>query len=93
MTRRQFDKEFKTTIVNLLNTGHTMKSICSEYDLKEATVYRWKKEFKTETGAFKDEATLAYEHEIRLLKKQLKDVQMERDILKKAVSIFSVSDK
>lgn len=93
MTRRLFDKEFKTTIVNLLNSGHTMKSICSEYDLKEATVYRWKKEFKTETGAFKDEATLAYEQEIGLLKKQLKDAQMERDILKKAVSIFSVSDK
>jgi len=93
MTRRQFDKEFKTTIVNLLHSGHTMKSICSEYDLKEATVYRWKKEFKTETGAFKDEATLAYENEIRLLKKQLKDAQMERDILKKAVSIFSAKDR
>lgn len=93
MTRRQFDKEFKATIVNLLDSGHTMKSICNEYDLKEAMVYRWKKEFKTETGAFKDEATLAYENEIRLLKKQLKDAQMERDILKKAVSIFSAKDR
>jgi len=81
MIRRQFDKEFKTTIVDLLNSGQTMKSICSDYDLKEATVYRWKKEFKSETGAFKDEATLAYEKEIRQLKKQLKDAQMERDIL------------
>lgn len=93
MTRRQFDKEFKTTIVNLLDSGQSMKTICSEYDLKQATVYRWKKEFKTETGSFKDEATLAYEKEIRLLKKQLKDAQIERDILKKAVSIFSVSDR
>lgn len=93
MTRRQFDKEFKTTIVDLLNSGHTMKSICSDYDLKEATLYRWKKEFKTETGAFKDEVTIAYENEIRQLKKQLKDAQMERDILKKAVSIFSVKDR
>jgi len=42
MTRRQFDKEFKTTIVNLLDIGRTMKSIYSEYDLKEAIVYRWK---------------------------------------------------
>jgi len=93
MGKRQFDKEFKTTIVNLLTSGHTIKTICTDYDLKEATVYRWKKEFKTETGAFKDEATLAYENEIRLLKKQLKDAQMERDILKKAVSIFSAKDR
>jgi len=93
MTRRHFDKEFKATIVDLLNSGHTIKSICSDYDLKAATVYRWKKEFKTDTGAFKDETTLAYENEIRFLKKQLKDAQMERDILKKAVSIFSVRDR
>ena len=93
MKRRQFDKEFKTTIVDLLNSGQTIKSICSDYALKEATVYRWKKEFKSETGAFKDATTLAYEKEIRQLKKQLKDAQMERDILKKAVSIFSVKDK
>ena len=93
MTRRQYDKEFKTTIVELLHSGHTMKSVCSDYDLKEATVYRWKNEFKSEKGAFKDEATLAYEKEIRQLKKLLKDAHMERDILKKAVSIFSVKDK
>ena len=34
--RRQFDKEFKTTIVELLNSSHTMKSVCIDYDLKEA---------------------------------------------------------
>lgn len=73
MTRRQFDKEFKTTIVDLLNSSHTMKSVFSDYGLKEATVYRWKSEFKTEKGAFKDEYTLAYEKEIRHLEKQFKD--------------------
>ena len=93
MKKRQFDKEFKTTIVDLLANGQSIKSVCQDYDLREATVYRWKKEFKTETGSFKDEVTLAYEKEIRLLKKQLKDAQMERDILKKAVSIFSVKDR
>lgn len=93
MTRPKFDKEFKQTIVELLSLDNakTVEEICLEYNLKKATVYRWKKEFKTETGAFKDEATLALEKENRLLKKQLKDAQLERDILKKAVSIFSVN--
>ena len=74
MKRRQFDKEFKTTIVNLLNSSHTMKTIYEYYDLKEVNVYYWEKEFKTETGAFKYDATLAYEHEIRQLKKQSKEM-------------------
>jgi len=93
MTKRSFDKEFKRTIVNLLKHGQHIKLVCEEYDLKEPTVYRWKKEFETDTGAFKDEATLAYEKEIRLLKKELKEAKLERDILKKAVSIFSVKDR
>jgi len=86
MTRRKFDKEFKQTIVDLLSIDNpkSIDTICAEYDLKKATVYRWLKEFKTET---------ALEAENKLLKKQLKNAQEERDILKKAVSIFSERDK
>lgn len=95
MTRLKYDKEFKQTIVDLLSVDNpkSIDEVCKEYGLKKPSVYRWLKEFKTETGAFKDEATLALEKENRLLKKQLKDAKEERDILKKAVSIFSVSDK
>ena len=39
MKKRQFDKEFKTIIVNLIANGQTLKSVCREYDLKETTVY------------------------------------------------------
>ena len=93
MERRKFDKEFKTTIVSLLDSGKTINDLCLEYDLNDGVVRRWRREFTNETGAFKDEATLVYEQEIKLLKKQLKDAKEERDILKKAVRIFSVNDK
>ena len=95
MAQPKYDKEFKQTIVDLLSldTPKSINEICKEYNLKKPTVYRWLKEFKRETGAFKDEHTHAYEKEIRQLKKQLKEAQMERNNLKKAVSIFSVSDK
>ncbi|WP_240491787.1 IS3 family transposase [Flavivirga aquatica] len=66
-----------------LDEPKSVEEICEEYNLKKATVYRWLKEFKTETGAFKDESILAYEKEIKALKKQLKDAQEERDNLKK----------
>ena len=95
MTRPKYDKEFKQTIVDLLSLENpkSIDEICKEYGLKKPTVYRWLKEFKSETGAFKEEATLALEKENRALKKQLRDAQEERDILKKVVSIFSLSDK
>lgn len=93
MGRRTFDKEFKTTIVELLHSGRSIKDVCLEYDLNDSLVRRWRREFGNDTGAFKDATTLAYEQELRLLKKRLKDAEEERDILKKTVSIFSVRDK
>ena len=91
--RRKFDKEFKTTIVELVKTGKSVQQVCTEYDLSDGLVRRWRREFESETGGFKDEATLVLEQENRALKKQLKDAKEERDILKKAVSIFSMKDK
>ncbi len=95
MTRTKYDKEFKQTILSILSIENpkSVEDICKEYALKKATVYRWLKEFKSKTGAFKDEASLAIEKELRVLKKELKDTKEERDILKKAISIFSVNDK
>jgi len=94
MSRSNYDKEFKQTIVDLLSMSNpkSITDVCLEYNLKKPTVYRWLKEFNSDTGAFKDEATIALEKENRRLKKQLKDMKEERDILKKAVSIFSVSE-
>lgn len=91
--RRKYDKAFKTTIVELIQSGKSVKEICTEYDLIGGVVHRWKREYEQETGSFKDEDTLALEKENKALKKQLKDIKEERDILKKAVSIFSVKDK
>ena len=94
MNRRRYDKEFKQTIVDLLSMSNpkSIDEICLEYQLKKPTVYGWLSDYKSETGAFKDEETLALEQENKRLRKQLKNMKEERDILKKAVSIFSVSE-
>ena len=61
--RTHYEKEFKQTIVDLMGSGKSLKSVCSEYHLNENMVRRWKKEYQTDTGAFKDEATLLLEQE------------------------------
>lgn len=93
MARKQYDKEFKETLVELAKSGKSTVELSKEYKIADGTIRRWAREFKSETGAFKDEATLALEKELKSLKKQLKDAEMERDILKKAVSIFSKNDR
>lgn len=97
MTRRKtFDKEFKTMIVQLMDSGQKVSVIAEEYGLIESVIYRWRREFKdTARPAFTGNGNVALtdqEKEVVQLKKALKEAQLERDILKKAVSIFSKSD-
>ena len=90
--RNIYDSEFKVMIVELLNTGRSTREVSEEYGAESSTVRRWWREFKEKGGDFSKKLELsAEETELRALRKELKDVTMERDILKKAVGIFSKS--
>lgn len=93
MGKRVYSTDFKLMIVELKQSGVTTKSISEEYDLNPSMISRWCREYKDKSGDFSKEKTLSLEEqELRSLRKELKDVKLERDILKKAVSIFSKSD-
>ena len=80
-------------IVELLKSGNKPKDVGKEYDLNPGMINRWKREFSARSGDFSKKKVLSEEaQELKALKKELRDVTMERDILKKAVSIFSKSD-
>mgnify|MGYP003658969749 CR=1 FL=1 len=94
--RRNFDKEFKMMAVNLCLTGKPTKEVASELGIRCELVRRWKREHERyKEGSFSGHGNhnmTDEEKEIFRLKKQLKEVQIERGILKKAISIFSKGD-
>ena len=86
---KTYDNEFKVMIVELLNSGMKPKQISEDYKIPISNIGRWKQEFKARKGDFSKKRELTQqEKELKALQKELKDVKMERDILKKAVSIF-----
>jgi transposase len=87
MGRIVYDQEFKKTILELLNTGKSVKELTTEFGVSQASIHRWIKEFNAPTSNHLESV------KIKALEKELKNVRLERDILKKAVSIFSKSDK
>ena len=92
MTKKH-DNEFKVMIVELLKSGSKAKQLGEEYGLNPGMIGRWKREFAARSGDFSKKKVLSIEaQELKTLKKELRDVTIERDILKKAVSIFSKSD-
>jgi len=94
--RRHFDREFKLMTVNLVYTGKSTKEVAEELGIKPDLIRRWKREHESYGGnsfTGQGNALLTEEQkQIIRLKKELREAQLERDILKKAVSIFSKGD-
>jgi transposase len=83
--RRVYTREFKEDAVRMLLDGHSAASVCQRLGLSQANqLYRWKKEFLGEKGAIASDL----EERVRQLEGELRRVERERDILKKALSIF-----
>ena len=90
---KKHNNEFKVMIVALLKSGSKPKELGEEYGLNPGMIGRWRREFTSRSGDFSKKKELSIEaQELKSLKKELRNVTIERDILKKAVSIFSKSD-
>jgi transposase len=95
--RRSYSKEFKQKAVELSNLRGNVQELSKELDVKAELIYRWRRELGLNPGfAFggngKKQMT-DEQRELDRLRRELADVKMERDILKKAVSIFSARDR
>lgn len=94
--RRTYDQAFKKMVVELHLSGKSTRTISEELGIGNDLVRRWTREFnaqgaKSFPGNGKQHLS-EEQKEIIALKKALADAQMERDILKKAESIFSRGD-
>ena len=90
--RRQFSKEFKIEAVRLIvEEGRRVSDLSREQGVGENLLSRWKK--KSVEGMiepFPGKGRLIPEdEELRQLRSENKRLRMERDILNKAVAIFS----
>ncbi len=91
---KKYEDEFNLMIVELLQSGQSVNSVSVEYNPNGSMIRKWRKFYEENPGNFTATYVLSEDQKrIRLLEKELRNVKLERDILKKAVSIFSVSEK
>lgn len=91
MARRSYDKEFKINAIHLHKNGKSVSAICKDLGIPEATFYYWLDQYEeNKNDSFRGSGKpKACNEDLTELKKQLENVTLERDILKKAVAIFS----
>jgi transposase len=90
--RRQYTREFKLEAVRLLETsGRSASQLERELGIGKGNLWRWKRALKADgEGAFPGHGRLTPEQErVRQLERENEILRQERDILKKAVAIFS----
>lgn len=82
--RRRFSEEFKREAVRLAyDSGRRLSEVARELDVRPDMIRRWRKTLSEEGSQPRKEP------EVARLRRELRDVREERDILKKALAIFS----
>ncbi len=89
--RREFSPQFKADAVRLVTTGSkTIAEVTKQFDLTESALREWVRRAEADAGRGPPDAlTTAERAELVELRKRLKRVEMERDILKKATAFFA----
>ena len=83
-TRRTFTPEFKQEAVQMVLDGHSPSSVAERWGIRTNLLYRWKSQLIQESGPAAD----TMDSRVRELETELRRVERERDILKKALAIF-----
>jgi transposase len=90
--QKQYDKQFKIDAVEYyLKSGKPARVIAEHFGIRESTFYVWINDYKKSgKESFKGKGIVKDSNEeLIALKREIADLRMERDILKKAVAIFS----
>jgi transposase len=92
-SRRKYDASFKQEVVNMIASGRSVPDIARSLSIGENIIYRWRREALGSSEAASP-LQVAVPSQVSLsehlaLQKRLRELEMERDILKKALGIFS----
>ncbi len=97
-TKRYYSKEFKLQAILMAEKRENVAETARELDIRSDMLRRWIHEYKEKRSEAYTAASYLSKpkdkklSELQQLKKELREVKLERDILKKTIHIFSGSD-
>ncbi|SDG81298.1 transposase [Mucilaginibacter sp. P25] len=93
-SRRVYDADFRSDVLKMVFSGRSVVDVAASLGIRENLIHKWKSRYKETTGssALKSpgsETPIVSVEEYERMKVRLREVEQERDILKKALGIFS----
>jgi transposase len=88
--RRKYDASFKEEVLKMVFNGRGVSEVAQSLGIGENLIYRWKSRYQKQhfVAASRIE-DISLTEEQQVLHRRIKELEMERDILKKALGIFS----
>ena len=87
-SRRKYDATFKKEVLQMVESGRPVPDIARSLGVGENLIYRWKSRSKKAVDIHPTTAPVVDAEKLSL-QKRVRELEMERDILKKALGIFS----
>jgi transposase len=88
-SRPPYPPEFREQMVALVRAGRTPEELGEEFEPTAQTIRNWVAQADRDQGVRKDGLTTAERTELRALKRENKQLKVEREILKKAAAWFA----
>jgi transposase len=87
--RPQYPLEYRQQIVELVRAGRSPKALAQEFEPSEQTIRNWVKQAALDSGQRTDGLTTEERAELRQLRRENRQLKLEREILKKAAAWFA----
>jgi transposase len=88
-SRPPYAPEFRRQMVELVRAGRTPEELSREFEPTAQSIRNWAAQADRDEGRRSDGATSAEREELRRLRREIKQVKLERDILAKAAAWFA----
>jgi transposase len=87
--RRKFDQEFNQEVLKMVENGREVNDIAQSLGIGTSLIYRWRNSANGHMRAADKGAPLMIDEEKIALRKRIKQLEMDRDLLNKALGIFT----
>ncbi len=84
--RKKYPAEFKRQMVELVRAGQSPESLAKKYDPSANTIRKWTTQADIDDGLRADGLTTAERNELRELRRENRQLKVEREILGKAAA-------
>jgi len=88
-THRPYPPEFRQRMVELVRAGRKPGELAKEFELSAQTICNWVKQADLDYGRRNDGLTTEDKDELRRLRREVRTLREEREILKKAAAWFA----